>query len=82
MELVGILLVFIAIPFSIKILLVLPVLDINCESFRDEEPKPLESLGIRTSLGKGILPVRDTQVHYHKTEVIREAVRQEEPVAA
>jgi hypothetical protein len=75
LELVGVLLVLIAIPLSIEVLLILSIFDVNSKSLRDEEPEPLQSLGIRACFRESVLPVGDSQVHNHQAEVISEAVR-------
>jgi len=41
----------------------------------------MESLWIETSLGEGVLPVRNTKVHDHEPEVIREGITDIKPMA-
>lgn len=65
--------------FLSEVLLVLTILDINSEAFWGQEPEPLQGLGVQTYLGEGVLPVRETQVHDHQTEIVCESVRYEKP---
>ena len=64
-----------------EVLLVLPVLDVDGQSLRRQEPEPLQRLRVQAHLGEGVLPVRQPQVHDHQPEVVREGVRYEEPRA-
>ena len=58
-----------------------PVFNIYRQSLRDQKPKPLQSLRVEASFGESVLPVRDTQVHNHQSEVIGKGVCEEKPVA-
>ena len=62
-----------------KVLLVLTILDVNGETFRGQEPEPLQGLRVQAYLGEGVLPVGETQVHDHQAEIVCESVRYEKP---
>lgn len=62
-----------------EVLLVLAVLDVDGQTLRGQEPEPLQGLRVQTHLGEGVLPVGETQVHDHQTEVVCEGVRYEKP---
>jgi hypothetical protein len=69
------------ISLAVEVLQVLSVLNIDCKPFRYQESEPLKSLWIESNLGKSILPVWDTKVHDHQSEVISERVRDKKPLA-
>ena len=60
---------------------VLPIFDVDRESLRRQEPKPLQSLWVQTHLRKRVVPVGEPEVHDHEAEVVSECVRDEEPLA-
>lgn len=64
-----------------ELLLRTSVLYVDCETLRDQEAEPVKRLRVETCLGECVLPVRDTQVHDHEPEVVREGVGDIEPVA-
>jgi hypothetical protein len=64
-----------------EVLLVLTILDVNGEALGGQEPEPLQGLRVQTYLGEGVLPVGETQVHDHQTEIVCESVRYEKPRA-
>lgn len=41
----------------------------------------MQSLRVEANLREGVVPVRDAQVHDHQSEVVREGVGDEEPLA-
>lgn len=61
--------------------MVFAVLNVDCEPLWGQEAEPLQGLRVQPNLGEGILPVGQTQVHDHQTEVVGESVRDEEPRA-
>lgn len=59
----------------------LPVFNVDGEPLWDEEAEPLQRLLVEPTVGKGVLPVRDTEVHDHDAEVVREGVGDVIPLA-
>lgn len=72
----------VSILLAVQELFVLSVFDVDGQSFWRKESEPLHGLWVEAYLGEGVLPVWDTQVHDHQSEVVSERVGDEEPVAA
>lgn len=70
-----------AISFSVEVFQVLSVFDIDCKSFGYQESEPLKSLWVEANFGKSILPVWNTKVHDHQSEVIGERICDKKPLA-
>lgn len=69
------------ISFAVEVFQVLPVFDVDCKPFRYQESEPLESLWVEANLGESILPVWNTKVHDHQSEIISESIRDKKPLA-
>ena len=67
---IGVCKSLVSVSLSVQVLLVPSVFDVDGKSFWDQESEPLKGLGIETGFGERVLPVWDSQVHDHKSEVV------------
>lgn len=63
-----------------KLFLWASVFNVDSQSLGGEESEPLEGLWIQTHLGKSIVPIWQTKMHNHQSEVVSKSVGDEEPL--